>query len=87
MFARRDGGRSERYLPTRITLGFFGAGVWVAGVVAENRVISGTAIAILLVAVALGWLARYQDGREGEFLDEDGEDNGTDDREVSSFPR
>jgi hypothetical protein len=42
--------------------------------VAENRVLTGAAIVILLVAVALGWLARYQASRDARASAEDGEE-------------
>lgn len=78
MFVRRGGG-SERYLLTRITLGFLGAGIWVAGVVTANRTVTGAAIVIVFAAVLLGWLARYQENRAAGMSagDEGDEEGGT----------
>ncbi|MDR0787434.1 MAG: hypothetical protein LBG44_06165 [Gemmatimonadota bacterium] len=64
MMARGSRNAPQRYLFARASLGFFGAGVWLAGMLAGNSTFTGAAIGILLVAVVLGWIARYQERRE-----------------------
>lgn len=53
MFLRRDGRGTDRYAPVRIGLIFLAAGVWMAGVITGREWITGAAILILLVALAL----------------------------------
>lgn len=75
MFVRRDGTSTTRYLTVRIGLFFLGAGIWVAGVLGENRAWTGAAMGVILAALILGTIARKRDGAEGgEDVEDDGED-------------
>lgn len=58
MFVRRGGRGSTRFLAARVGLLFLAAGVWIAGVVTGRFLVTGTAIAILLLALVLGLSAR-----------------------------
>ena len=55
---RRGGPPAGRYLLARVGLFFLGALVWLGGVVAGDRRVTGGAIAILAVAMLLGFLDR-----------------------------
>lgn len=76
--ARRDGPHPGRFLYTRVGLFFLGAGVWLGGVLVEDRRITGAALGILILAAILGLLDRRMappeppDG-EGERERADGE--------------
>jgi hypothetical protein len=58
MFVRRDRRSGARFLAWRVALFATAAVVWLVGLVAEQSLVTGAAILILLAAVALGVLAR-----------------------------
>jgi membrane protein implicated in regulation of membrane protease activity len=74
------GGRSggSRYLDARHGLFWLGALVWLTGLILQLQFLTGVAIAILLIAMVLGLIARRVaerddvDGSEDEVEDEEG---------------
>lgn len=58
MFLRRDRRSVHRLVFWQVGLFFLAAGVWLGGVVAENRVATGAAIVIALAAIVLGMVGR-----------------------------
>lgn len=60
--SRRRGGYTP-LTPWRVGLFFFGAGIWVGGLVSENRSVTGAAIGVLVLAAVLGLVERAR-GRE-----------------------
>lgn len=70
MFVRRDSPPATRFLAIRVGLFFLGAGIWVAGVMGENAVWTGTAVVVILAGVVLGVIAR-RNAREDEITDDD----------------
>ncbi len=57
-FPRRSGESTPRYLNARVGLFFLAAGVWLAGAVAGNRMVTGIAIGVAVFAIVLGLVAR-----------------------------
>jgi hypothetical protein len=62
MFPSRHRRGADRYTPVRIALIFLAAGVWLAGVITGSLWITGAAIVILLVALALQIAGRHRSG-------------------------
>lgn len=64
MFVRRDATPTTRFLTVRVGLFFLGAGIWLAGVMGENRAWTGAAVAVILAALILGIVARKREEAE-----------------------
>jgi di/tricarboxylate transporter len=65
IFIRRSRRPVRRYTVLRVSLFFFAAGLWLAGVAVDNPAITGTAIVVAAVALLAGLIARRA-GNEGE---------------------
>jgi len=61
---RRDGMASTRYAAARVGLFFLAAGLWLAGVIADQQVITGAAIIVAALALFVGLLARRGQHRD-----------------------
>lgn len=58
MFIRRGGDEPDRFARIRIGLIFLAAGVWLGGLITGREAITGIAILILIVALALQVIGR-----------------------------
>jgi hypothetical protein len=70
MFIRREPRPAARYTGIRVGLFFFGAGLWLAGVVRDNQTFTAAAIVVVLGAVLLGLADRRNGVEERESDDE-----------------
>jgi Na+/H+ antiporter NhaC len=76
MFISRRSGRSTRFTVWKVALLFLGAGIWVAGIMAENFQITAAAIIVVAIALLLGLAERREATPEhGEPDDEDPEES------------
>lgn len=66
IFIRRDGQGISRFLSLRVGLFFFAAGLWFAGVLTDNMVITAVALGVAAVAVVLGFISRSPPAEEEE---------------------
>lgn len=57
-FPRRSSVPAPKFLNIRVGLFFLAAGLWVAGATVGNTIVTGVAIVIALLGVALGLIAR-----------------------------
>jgi hypothetical protein len=75
MFVSRRKQRSARFTIWKVALLFLGAGIWIAGMIIENRQVTLAAIIVVTIALLLGLV----EGRGVPVSDED--EQLSDDRE------
>lgn len=71
MFIRREQKPAARFTGIRIGLFFFGAGLWLAGVLRDNQTFTGAAIIVVFGAVLLRFADRRFEVEERESQDDE----------------
>lgn len=69
IFARRGSPAAPRFTIARVTLFFFAAGLWLAGVAIGNDRVTVVAIGIGVLGIALGLVARRSAARAQEEIE------------------
>jgi hypothetical protein len=72
MFARRNAPPAGPLTYVRVGLFFFGAGIWLAGVWANNQIATTAAMVVITIAILIGWVGRRRHPAE-ESIEEDWE--------------
>jgi hypothetical protein len=79
VFITRRNRRSSRFTIWKVALLFLGAGIWIAGVIAENFQVTAAAIIVVAIGLLLGLVERRQD----DDLGEDEQETETEPEEIS----
>ena len=74
LFASRNRSATSRFLTSRIAIFFLAAGVWLAGVIVEDKRLTGAAIVILFIAFVLGLVGQRQDDAAAAREESDGQE-------------
>jgi hypothetical protein len=71
MFVRRNAPPAGPLTYVRVGMFFFGAGVWLAGVWANNETATTVAMVVIAVAILIGWVGRRHPAEDA--IDDDWE--------------